>query len=112
MDVVGEFYCDLDEQSHQEDQVRLEPRYHTVLLDDDYHTYDYVIQMLSTIFGYSREKGYQLACEVDCTGRVIVYTGSKSEAEQKRDAILTFGPDGRIPRCAGSMNAIVEPTPG
>lgn len=104
-----DFWGELDPEREDEEEVDLEPRYHTVLLDDDDHTYEYVIQMLATIFGYSRQKGYEMACEVDATGRVRVFTGSRAEAEEKRDAILRFGPDGRIPRCSGSMRAIIEP---
>jgi ATP-dependent Clp protease adaptor protein ClpS len=53
-----------------------------------------------------------MAREVDTTGRVIVYTGSLEQAEFKRDQIHAYGADWRIPRCAGSMSAIVEPAEG
>jgi len=109
MDTCGEFYCDLDEALEHEEETKLEPRFHTVLLDDDDHTYEYVIQMLMIIFGYSREKGFEMACEVDAASRVVVFTGSKSEAEENREKIRNHGPDGRIPRCTGSMGAIIEP---
>lgn len=85
------------------------PRYHVVLLDDDDHTYDYVIEMLMQIFGHSRARSFQMACEVDATGRVIVDTTTKERAELKRDQIHAYGPDWRIPHCKGSMSAIIEP---
>ncbi len=88
------------------------PRYHVVLLDDDDHTYDYVIEMLMKLFGHSRERAFLMACEVDGSGRVIVDTTTKERAELKRDQIHAYGPDWRIPRCQGSMSAIVEPAPG
>ncbi len=88
---------------------RLIPRYNVVLLDDDDHTYDYVIEMLRKLFGHSRETAFQMACEVDATGRVIVYTATKERAEFKRDQIHAYGADWRIPRCQGSMSAIIEP---
>jgi hypothetical protein len=40
------------------------PRYHVVLMDDDDHTYDYVIEMLMKLFGHSRERAFLMACEV------------------------------------------------
>jgi ATP-dependent Clp protease adaptor protein ClpS len=81
-----------------------------VLLDDDEHTYEYVIGMLMQLFGYTREKAYQMAREVDTTGRVIVLTTSKEHAELKRDQIHAFGPDPFSSKpCAGSMSAVVEP---
>ncbi len=86
-----------------------EHKYNVVLLDDDDHTYDYVIEMLMNIFGHSIEESYIMACEVDFKGRVIVFTTSKQEAELKKDEILNFGPDHRLARSKGSMNAIIEP---
>jgi ATP-dependent Clp protease adaptor protein ClpS len=93
-----------------EEQTRRQPPYNVVLLNDDDHTYDYVITMLQQLFGYAREKGYQLAREVDTTGRVIVLTTSKEHAELKRDQIHAFGPDPHSSRhCAGSMSSVIEP---
>jgi ATP-dependent Clp protease adaptor protein ClpS len=85
------------------------PPYNVVLLDDDDHSYEYVIFMLKTLFGYSIAKGYKMALEVDSTGRVVVATTHLEEAELKRDQIQAFGPDPLIPRCKGSMSATVEP---
>jgi len=88
------------------------PHYHVVLLDDDDHTYDYVIEMLRKLFGASVEHSFRLAAEVDGTGRVIVDTTTFERAELKRDQIHSFGRDWRIPRCEGSMSATIEPAPG
>lgn len=88
------------------------PPYNVVLLDDDDHSYEYVIFMLKTVFGYPPERGYELAKEVDTKGRVVVATTHLEEAELKRDQILAFGPDPLIPRCKGSMFATVEPASG
>ena len=85
------------------------PPYNVVLLDDDEHSFKYVIFMLKTLFGHPPEKGYELAKEVDATGRVVVATTHLEEAELKRDQIHAFGPDPLIPRCKGSMSATVEP---
>lgn len=87
------------------------PKYHVVLLDDNEHTYDYVIEMLMQIFGHSRATAFRMACEVDTSGRVIVDTTTKERAELKRDQIHAYGPDWRIPYCKGSMSAIIEPAP-
>lgn len=99
-------------QPEVKEDVKLLPPYHTVLLDDNDHTYEYVIEMLRKLFGYPYEKAYKMAEEVDLSGRVIVYTGSYEHAEFKRDQIHAYGSDPRIPRCAGSMSAVVEPAEG
>lgn len=82
----------------------------TVLLDDDDHTYDYVILMLHSIFGYPRMKCFLLTREVDTNGRVIVFRGAKQDAEWGRDAINSFGRDPLLDRSKGSMKAIIEPS--
>ena len=88
---------------------RRQPPYHVVLLNDDDHSYEYVIEMLQSLFGHPPWKGFMLAREVDTSGRVIVDTTSKERAELKRDQIHAFGPDSRLPRCKGSMSAFIEP---
>lgn len=86
-----------------------QPPYHVVLLNDDDHSFDYVIAMLQQLFGHPREKGYQMALKVHTEGRVIVDTTSKERAELKRDQIHAFGADPLITRCKGSMSATIEP---
>ena len=86
-----------------------QPPYNVILLDDDEHSYEYVIHMLKVLFGHPPEKGYRMAVEVDTTGRVVVATTNLEQAELKRDQIQAFGPDPLIPRCKGSMSATVEP---
>ncbi len=88
-----------------------QPGYHVILLDDDDHTYHYVIGMVRRLFGYAEEMAYQLASEVDNKGRVILDTTTFERAELKRDQISAFGRDWRIARCEGSMSAIIEPAP-
>ncbi|MHC5005385.1 MAG: ATP-dependent Clp protease adaptor ClpS [Planctomycetota bacterium] len=89
-----------------------QPRYNVVLIDDDDHTYEYVIGMLQRLFGYPPERGYQLAREVDATGRVILLTTTFEHAELKRDQIHAFGADRLLARSNGSMTAVLEPVEG
>lgn len=95
----------------EERKIKRQPPYNVVLLNDDDHSYDYVINMLAALFGYPPEKGFQLAKEVDTSGRVIVLTTTKEHAELKQDQIHAFGPDPFIARCKGSMSAVIEPAP-
>lgn len=89
---------------------RMQPRWNVVLLNDDDHTYQYVIEMLMVIFGFSQEKGFLIAREVDKSGRAICLTTSKEHAELKQEQIHAYGPDPYLGReCKGSMTAIIEP---
>ena len=85
------------------------PPYNVVLLDDEDHSYEYVIFMLRKVFGHPVNKGYEMAKKVDSEGRVVVLTTHLEEAELKRDQIHAFGPDPLLPRSKGSMSATVEP---
>lgn len=93
----------------EEQQTRRQPPYHVILLNDDDHTYEYVIEMMQVIFAYQVEKGFLIAREVDTKGRAIVCTTSLERAELKQEQIHAYGPDPRIPRCAGAMQAVIEP---
>jgi ATP-dependent Clp protease adaptor protein ClpS len=86
--------------------------YNVILLNDDEHSFVYVVRMLKTLFGHPPERGYRMALEVHTTGRVIVATMDLEQAELKRDQIHTFGPDPLVLRCTGSMSAIIEPAHG
>jgi ATP-dependent Clp protease adaptor protein ClpS len=92
----------------QETQPRQAPLWHVVLLDDDDHTYDYVIEMLRRLFGHDPQTAYQMACEVDNSGRVVVETTVLERAEFKRDQIYAYGADWRLERSQGSMSARLE----
>lgn len=92
-----------------EKEVQLEiPKYHIVLFNDDDHTYDYVIDMLMSIFGHNNSTAFQMACEVDVLGRVVVYTSNKEHTEYKRDQIINHGPDWRLDQSKNSMRACIE----
>src|SRR5215469_10694535 len=85
------------------------PLYHVVLLDDNDHTYDYVIEMLQKIFIFTLEEAYRHAEEVDRSGRTVLITCELPQAEFARDQILAYGPDWRLQRSKGPMSAVIEP---
>lgn len=90
-------------------KVEQEPPYHVILLDDDHHTYEYVIEMLQAIFGYDPKVGYKMAKAVDENGKVIVATVHKELAELRQEQIHDYGPDPRLAGSKGSMTCIIEP---
>ena len=98
----------VDVNEFQEEKTEITPQYNVILIDDNDHTYDYVIEMLQKLFGHSKKTAFEMACEVDYVNRVIVYTASREEAELKKNQILSYGPDWRLKRSMGSMNAVVE----
>ena len=69
---MGSTILSPDTETVQRDE--LIPVYNVVLLDDDDHTYDYVIEMLQKLFVFSHEQAYRHAVEVDTHGRTILLT--------------------------------------
>ncbi len=87
----------------------LAPRYHVVLLDDDDHTYEYVIRMLAAVFGFDIDKGMEHARQVDKEGRTILITTTLEQAELKQEQVHGYGPDPLLARSQGAMSAVIEP---
>ncbi|GAB4131833.1 MAG: ATP-dependent Clp protease adaptor ClpS [Ignavibacteriales bacterium] len=108
MDTYSKPSISTDEEILEDEIVNSIPKYNVVLLDDNEHTYEYVIEMLMDIFGHSPRTAFEMAVEVDTRKRVVVYTTYKERAEMKKRQIESYGADWRIPACRGSMSAVVE----
>jgi ATP-dependent Clp protease adaptor protein ClpS len=83
--------------------------WNVVLIDDDEHSYEYVILMMQELFAHPVERAFQIAKTVDSQGRAICLTTHKEHAELKRDQILAYGKDPLMATSKGSMTAIIEP---
>ena len=88
---------------------RLEKLYHVIILNDDEHSYEYVIEMLQSVFEISYGAAVAHTTEADTTGSSIVLTCGLEEAERRRDGVHAYGPDWRMPNSRGSVAALVEP---
>lgn len=100
----------LPEQEEQtERKTKRQPPYNVILMNDNDHTVDYVVTLCQKIFGHPVEKGLKIAKEVHEKGRCILWTGTFELAELKQEQIHAIGPDPQIPRCKGSMSAVLEP---
>lgn len=87
-----------------------QPRaWNVVLLDDQDHSYEYVIRMMQELFAHDPEKALKIARTVDEDGRAVCLTTHKEHAELKRDQIFAYGKDPLIAGSKGSMSAIIEP---
>lgn len=85
------------------------PPYHVILLNDEDHSYEYVMEMMRDLFGYQEDQAFKIAETVDRKKRAIVATMQKEQAEFKQGQIHSRGADPRIAKCEGSMTAILEP---
>lgn len=80
-----------------------------VILDDEDHTYDYVIEILTSLFGHSDEKAFAIAEAIDIEGRGVAGTFHREFAELRREQVFSFGADHRIAMSAGPMSVVLEP---
>jgi len=92
-------------------QTRRQPPYHVVILNDEEHTFDYVIELLTKLFGHPLAKAMELTLTIHTTGRAVVYTTHKEKAELKRDQVLAYGPDPRMSVSKGPLGCYIEPAP-
>ncbi|MEO8376479.1 MAG: ATP-dependent Clp protease adaptor ClpS [Candidatus Sumerlaeota bacterium] len=86
----------------------LAPLYELILFNDDQHSYQYVIEMLGSLFGMSPQDAYNVAYDVDFIGQAVVKTCPLEEAMVGREQIHNYGPDHRLEHSNGSMRAAVQ----
>ncbi len=96
-------------ETRQETDTKQPSLWNVVLLDDDEHSYEYVMEMMRGLFGHPEEKAFQIAVRVDTDGRAVCLTTHKEHAELKRDQIHAYGKDAHDTASKGSMSAIIEP---
>src|SRR4051812_25172927 len=65
------------------------PPYHVILLNDDFHSMDFVVQVLRRVLGCSLEKALQFMLMAHRSGRAIIWTGTREVAELKVEQIRT-----------------------
>ena len=100
---------EVDDTQLEDEDIEFDCDWNVVLLDDDFHSYNYVVEMLGDIFGYEPIKAYGFAIEVDMKKRVVLWTGAKEKAEAFQEKIHDYGADPLMEVSFGSMSAILEP---
>jgi ATP-dependent Clp protease adaptor protein ClpS len=95
----------------RETATKRQPPYHVIILNDEVHSFDYVIELLAKIFGHPRSKGEDLAWTIHRQGRAVVMTTHKELAELKRDQVIAYGPDPRMASSTGPLGCYIEPAP-
>jgi ATP-dependent Clp protease adaptor protein ClpS len=93
----------------EQTQTRTEPPYNVIILNDEEHTFDYVIELLTKIFRHATATAETLTWRIHNTGRAIVFTAHKELAELKRDQVLAYGPDPRMEVSKGPLDCYIEP---
>jgi len=62
-------------------ETQLAPPWHVIVHDDPVTLMTYVTKVFMQVFGYPQDKAQRLMLEVHKTGRSIVWTGAREQAE-------------------------------
>jgi ATP-dependent Clp protease adaptor protein ClpS len=97
----------------EETHTRRLPPYHVIVLNDDDHSFEFVVHVLRQVFGVTLERAFELTMEAHTRGRAVTWTGPKEVAELKADQMSTFHEvrerDGAK---LGPVGCTIEPAPG
>ncbi len=95
-------------QTLEETKAQAKRNFRVLLINDEDHTYDYVVDVLTCVCGMKKVQAFQCAVEVDICGKTIVFYGSKDKCDQVARKITAYGPDHRLVHSMDGMKAIVE----
>jgi ATP-dependent Clp protease adaptor protein ClpS len=95
----------------EETRTRRVPPYNVILENDDYHSMDFVVEVLQKTLGFNVQRATLLMIEAHKRGRAIVWTGPREVAELKVEQIHTL-PEIREGRDLGPLSCVIEPAPG
>jgi len=66
------------------------PPFNVILENDDYHSVEFVIEVLRKVLGCSEQKAFLLMKQAHETGLSVVWTGTREVAELKAEQIQSF----------------------
>jgi ATP-dependent Clp protease adaptor protein ClpS len=88
------------------------PPYHVIILNDEDHSFEFVVHVLCEVFKVTIQQSFQLTLEAHEKGRAVVWTGPKEVAELKAEQVATFHEirqrDGAK---LGPVGCVIEPAP-
>ncbi len=99
-----------DEETDHAKKTKRLPPYNVIILNDEDHTFPYVIELLMRLFAHPLPKAKELTWRIHNAGRAIVYTTHKEKAELKRDQVLAYGADPYASvESLGPLRCYIEP---
>jgi ATP-dependent Clp protease adaptor protein ClpS len=86
------------------------PMWNVIILNDEEHSMEFVVELLMQIFSHSIQRSIELTMEIHTQGQAIVCTTSKERAELKREQVISKGRDPRMgARSTGPLGVVIEP---
>jgi ATP-dependent Clp protease adaptor protein ClpS len=96
----------------EETGTRQIPPYHVILENDDYHSFEFVVEVLRKSLGFNEQRAFLLTSEAHNKGRAVVWTGPKEVAELKLEQIRSFHEIRLDGKKLGPLGVSIEPAPG
>lgn len=96
-------------EADERSKTRRQPPYHVILLNDEEHSFDYVIKLLIKLFGHAQPVAEALTWKIHLNGRAVVLTTHRELAELKREQVLAYGPDPSMSISKGPLGCVIEP---
>jgi ATP-dependent Clp protease adaptor protein ClpS len=98
--------------SREATRTRRLPPYNVILENDDYHSFEFVVEVLRKVLGCSEERAFLLTREAHIGGRAIIWTGPKEVAELKLEQVHSFHESRDDGKKFGPLGCTIEPAPG
>ncbi len=93
----------------EESETRLLPPYNVILMNDDVHSFEFVISVLRKAIGCDEPRAFQLTEQAHSRGRAVIWTGAKEVAEFKVEQIRTFHETRADGAKLGPLDCDIEP---
>ncbi len=93
-------------------RTHLLPPYNVILLNDDHHSFDFVVQTLCKVLGCNVERAFVLTRTAHEQERAIIWSGPKEVAELKAEQVHTCHEIRENGRDLGPLGCTIEPAPG
>src|SRR3989454_7942805 len=90
----------LDTDINRSTKDELSKLYHVIILNDDDHTFDYVIEMLQAVFAFPYATALAHTMEADATGSSIVLTTGLKKPNRNATRSTPMVPIGGCPTAA------------
>jgi ATP-dependent Clp protease adaptor protein ClpS len=89
------------------------PPYNVILLNDDHHSMDFVVEVLRKVLCCPTQRALQLMLQAHQSGRAVIWTGPKEGAELKVEQVRTFHETRTLDGARlGALDCLIEPAPG
>ena len=93
----------------EEVKTRRIPPYNVILLNDDHHSMEFVVETLCRVLGCAVERAVQFTMEAHTSGRAIIWTGTREVAELKAEQIHSCPEKRDDGRDLGPLGCDIEP---